>query len=99
MAVATYEAMMRPALEILTERGPASFRELAELVAERMGLTDPDRTSTMRKRPSRLRQSRRLGRHVLVQAGAVTQGCRINHRQGRHLLTAREGPVSNANLL
>ena len=47
MAVPTYEAMMRPALELLSERGPTAFRELAELVAERMGLTDADRPSTI----------------------------------------------------
>lgn len=102
MAVPTYEAMMRPALELLSERGPTAFRELAELVAERMGLTDADRTSTIES--GQAVYVNRVGWAVtyMVQAGAVRRPRRavaeITER-GRHLLTAVEGPISNANLL
>ena len=47
MSVPTYEAMMRPTLEILSERGPQQFRQLAEMVADGMQLTGDDRAATI----------------------------------------------------
>lgn len=39
--------MMRPTLEILADRGPQAFRQLAELVADGMHVGDKDRATTI----------------------------------------------------
>ncbi|GAB3443023.1 restriction endonuclease [Phycicoccus ginsengisoli] len=92
---------MRPTLEILTERGPTVFRELAELVADRMGLTDADRATTIES--GQAVYVNRVGWSVtyLVQAGAIRRpkrGTSEITERGRQLLAAVNGPISNADL-
>lgn len=101
MAVPTYEAMMRPTLEILSERGPQQFRALAEVVADAMQLTEEDRAITIESGQSVY--VNRVGWAVtyLVQAGAIRRPQRglaeITDR-GRQLLAERPGPISNTDL-
>lgn len=101
MAVPTYEAMMRPTLEILAERGPQAFRQLAELVAEGMHVGEKDRATTIDS--GQAAYVNRVGWAVtyLVQAGAIRRPQRgvaeITDR-GRGLLTSVVGPISNVNL-
>ena len=45
MAIPNYEALMRPALEVLAESSPQRFRTLVDRVAERINITEADRTA------------------------------------------------------
>lgn len=101
MAVPTYEAMMRPTLEVLAGRGPQAFRGLAELVADEMQVGDQDRATTIDS--GQAVYVNRVGWAVtyLVQAGAIRRPQRgvaeITDR-GRELLKSVAGSISNANL-
>ena len=101
MAVPTYEAMMRPTLEILADQGRQVFRQLAELVAEDMRVSERDRATTIDS--GQAAYVNRVGWAVtyLVQAGAIRRPQRgvaeITDR-GRALLDSVAGPISNANL-
>jgi restriction system protein len=102
MGVPTYEDMMRPTLELLAERGPTVFRDLAELVAKEMGLTDADRATTIESGQAVYVNRAGWAVTYLVQAGAVRRPKRgiaeITDR-GRQLLTTVSGPISNADLV
>ena len=101
MAVPTYEAMMRPTLEVLDEHGPQHFRRLAEVVAEGMQLTDDDRTAIIES--GQAVYVNRVGWAVssLVPAGAIRRpqrGVAEITQRGRQLLQAANGPISNLNI-
>ena len=101
MSVPTYEAMMRPTLEILSERGPQQFRQLAEMVADGMQLTVDDRAATIES--GQTVYVNRVGWAVtyLVQAGAIRRpqrGVAEITERGRQLLSAHPGPISNSDL-
>ena len=102
MAVPTYEAMMRPTLEILADSGPQPFRKLAELVADAMQVSEQDRATSIDS--GQAAYVNRVGWAVtyLVQAGAIRRPQRgvaeITDR-GRALLDSVAGPISNANLI
>jgi restriction system protein len=101
MSVPTYEAMMRPTLEILSERGPQQFRQLAEMVADGMQLTVDDRAATIES--GQTVYVNRVGWAVtyLVQAGAIRRpqrGVAEITERGRQLLSAHSGPISNSDL-
>lgn len=101
MAVPTYEAMMRPTLKVLADRGRQPFRQLAELVADEMQIEKRDRATTIDS--GQTVYVNRVGWSVtyLVQAGAIRRPQRgvaeITDR-GRELLSSVAGPISNANL-
>ncbi|UJH71802.1 winged helix-turn-helix domain-containing protein [Ornithinimicrobium sp. INDO-MA30-4] len=101
MAVPTYEAMMRPTLEVLADRGRQPFRQLAELVADEMRIEKAERASTIES--GQTVYVNRVGWAVtyLVQAGAIRRPQRgiaeITDR-GQKLLTEVGGPISNADL-
>lgn len=101
MAVPTYEAMMRPTLKVLADRGLQPFRQLAELVADEMQVEDVDRVTTIDS--GQAVYVNRVGWAVtyLVQAGAIRRPQRgvaeITDR-GQELLSTVVGPISNANL-
>ncbi|KGN30314.1 restriction system protein mrr [Knoellia sinensis KCTC 19936] len=101
MAVPTYEAMMRPALELLEGRGALPFREISELVADSMDLSDAERSITIDS--GQAVYVNRVGWAItyLVQAGAVTRPRRavaeITDR-GRELLRSVIGPISRKDL-
>ncbi len=101
MAVPTYEAMMRPTLELLAEGGPRPFRQLADLVADAMRLDEQDRATTIDS--GQAVYVNRVGWAVtyLVQARVVRRPQRgvaeITDR-GRRLLSSVVGPISNKNL-
>lgn len=102
MAVPTYEAMMRPTLEVLANLGRQQFRKLTELVADAMQVSDKDRATSIDS--GQAVYVNRVGWAVtyLVQAGAVRRPQRgvaeITDR-GRALLDSVAGPISNADLL
>ncbi len=101
MAVPTYEAMMRPALELLEGRGALPFREISELVADSMDLSDAERSITIDS--GQAVYVNRVGWAItyLVQAGAVSRPRRavaeITER-GRELLRSVIGPISRKDL-
>ena len=96
MAVPSYEALMRPTLERLAEQGQQQFRVLVDLVADREGLTDEDRRTTIESGKSVL--TNRVGWAVtyMVQAGVVRRPKRgfaeITDR-GKKLLAEVSGPT------
>lgn len=101
MAVPTYEAMMRPTLNILADQGRQLFRQLAELVADEMGISERDRATTIDS--GQAAYVNRVGWAVtyLVQAGAIRRpqrGVAEVTDRGRALLDSVSGPISNANL-
>ena len=102
MAVPTYEAMMRPTLEILANSDRQSFRQLAELVADEMRISEPDRAISIDS--GQAAYVNRVGWAVtyLVQAGAIRRPQRgvaeITDR-GRALLASVAGPISNSDLI
>lgn len=101
MAVPTYEAMMRPTLDILADQGRQLFRQLAELVADEMGVSERDRATTIDS--GQAVYVNRVGWAVtyLVQAGAIRRpqrGVAEVTDRGRALLDSVSGPISNANL-
>lgn len=101
MAVPTYEAMMRTTLEILADQGRQLFRQLAELVADEMGVSERDRATTIDS--GQAAYVNRVGWAVtyLVQAGAIRRpqrGVAEVTDRGRALLDSVSGPISNANL-
>lgn len=101
MAVPTYEAMMRPTLNILADQGRQLFRQLAELVADEMGVSERDRATTIDS--GQAAYVNRVGWAVtyLVQAGAIRRpqrGVAEVTDRGRALLDSVSGPISNANL-
>ncbi len=101
MAVPTYEAMMRPTLDILADQGRQLFRQLAELVADEMGISERDSATTIDS--GQAAYVNRVGWAVtyLVQAGAIRRpqrGVAEVTDRGRALLDSVSGPISNANL-
>lgn len=101
MALPTYEAMMRPTLEVLAEHGPQHFRQLAELVADGMQLAEEDRAATVES--GQAVYVSRVGWAVtyMVQAGTIRRpqrGVAEITERGRQLLAAVAGPISNNNL-
>lgn len=100
MAVPTYEAMMRPTLELLADLGPQPFRRLAELVADAMQVSEQDRATSIDSGQAAYVNRAGWAVTYLVQAGAVRRPQRgvaeITDR-GRALL-GTAGPISNANL-
>ncbi|RKT79214.1 restriction system protein [Terracoccus luteus] len=101
MTVPDYQTMMRPVLETLEALGPQQFRDLVVLVADRLSLTEEDRSEMIDSGQPVL--SNRAGWAVtyLVQAGAVRRPKRavaeITDR-GRALVASVDGPIGNAHL-
>ena len=102
MALPTYEALMRPALEVLERSGPTAFRVLVELVADEVALSETDRAATIDSGQTVI--NNRVGWAVtyLVQAGAIRRPRRgvaeITDR-GRDLLSRVDGSISKEDLL
>lgn len=101
MTVPAYETMMRPTLEILADSGTQPFRQLVELVADRMQLTDEDRAATIESGQAIYVNRAGWAVSYLVQAGAIRRpqrGIAEITGRGRQLLNSAPGPISNTNL-
>lgn len=101
MTVPDYQAMMRPALEILDDLGPQQFRAMVDHVAERLRMSEADRAVTTDSGQTVV--ANRVGWAItyLVQAGAVRRPRRAVSEitdRGRELLRSVDGPIGTEHL-
>lgn len=100
MSVPDYQSLMEPVLRIVSHEGQQTMRDLTNLVADDLGLSDEDRAGTMASGYSWISNRAQWAVTYLVKAGAIVRPKRgqvdITDR-GRQLLAAG-GPIRNAQL-
>ena len=101
MTVPDYQSLMRPVLEALETNGAQPYRELVELVADALALSDEDRAATVPSGEAMVRNRVGWALSYLARAGAVVRPRRgiseITDR-GRELLAEGHDRITNKEL-
>jgi restriction system protein len=101
MTVPDYQSLMRPVLQVLERTGAQPYRELVELVADEVSLSEEDRTATVPSGEAMVRNRVGWALSYLSRSGAVVRPKRgiseITDR-GRTLLAECPGRITNKEL-